>query len=222
MLSAEQLNRLKSYCRSAGAPYYEVQVELVDHMAAMMEHQLAEGVNFEQAFAAVKKQFPAESLQQIVRAKEKVLLLSYLRLFIGCWKAFFTWPKLLILVSLYAFTWLITPYMNARDMVFIGHQLVALYGGMYLWAHKDIVRKNRQQAQHRMLSFRITYYTGGVMAFLLLLLLYLYSWNEATALFLAPLLKYFYPLFLLLVVSFYHVQVVFHQNLRQQFRHAFR
>lgn len=221
MLTREQLKQLEQFCRSSGASYYEVQVELVDHMAEIVEHQIAEGADFERAFTQMKKQFPSVSMRKIVGAKEKFLLKSYLRLFAGCWWSFFTWPKLLILVSLYALIWLISPYMSSKDMVFIGHNLVALYGGIHIWVNKNLVRKNLDEAKHKLLSIRITYYIGAIIAALMLLQFYLLWWNETTAIIIAPLLNYFYPLFLLLVVSFYHTQVIFHQNLRQQFRNAF-
>jgi hypothetical protein len=222
MLTNEQIQQLKQYCLKSGVPYYEVQVELVDHMAEWMEARLqTPGASFEKVFPELKFAFSPKVLRQIQTEKEKHILRAYLQLLNESWLAFFTWPKILVLICLYLFMWLIGPYIKTDELILVGISLINLYGAGVFMANNDIVKKNRDEQKAKLLSVRVSYYVTIGLALLVILQYYLFWWNESTALLLASALKWVYPLFVLLMASFYHTQVNFHKKLRERYQQAF-
>lgn len=223
MLNTDQLNQIDSYCKKAGVAYFEVKVELIDHMVEWMEaRQTATGISFEEALADMKTIFSPAVLKQIQTEKEKLLLNAYLRLLKENWLSFFNWPKILVLICLYLFMWLVGPYIKADQLIFVGISLINLYGAGLFMANNDIVKKNWDDQKEKLLSVRVSYYVTSGLTLLVILQYYLFWWNESTASLLAPALKWWYPLYVLLMVSFYHTQVRFHQKLRNRYRQAFR
>ena len=58
--------------------YYDVQCEMVDHIASDIEHQLKEGNNtFEEAFQTAKEKWNAKELQKLEISKNKSLRAKY-------------------------------------------------------------------------------------------------------------------------------------------------
>lgn len=222
MLTNEQIQQLKQYCLKSGVPYYEVQVELVDHMAEWMEARLqTSGASFEKVFPELKLAFSPKILRQIQTEKEKHILRAYLQLLKESWLAFFTWPKILVLICLYLLVWLLDFYIPEKYLMKAGTVIVLFYGIIFIQSNRNIIVQNVDNAREKLLSIEVHNTVSGVMFTLIYAPYIMFWWDESIAGLLLSSIKWVYPLYVLLLVSFFHTQVNFHQQLRNRYRQAF-
>jgi hypothetical protein len=94
-LSKEQINRLYRYVNDNGVEYFDVQVELVDHIASKIEEQLDlyPETPTDEVFEQTLKRFKQRGFKQVVKEKEKQVARQYRRYWREGLKEFFTWPK---------------------------------------------------------------------------------------------------------------------------------
>ncbi len=97
-LSEEQIERLFAFVRSCSVKHYDVQVELVDHLATAIEEKLEDNPekSFQEAFWEVHRSFGPLGFTDFVQSKTKAVNKHALRLW---WKEFvlwFSWPKMVL------------------------------------------------------------------------------------------------------------------------------
>jgi hypothetical protein len=87
MLTKEQIDYLFDFCKAQGVKYYDVQVELVDHLANAIEKELAQHSDwsFQKALDVVFASFGYVNFKPLVREKQKAIQAYCWRL----WGAFF-------------------------------------------------------------------------------------------------------------------------------------
>lgn len=95
-LSSEQIESLFTFVEQRNVKYYDVQMELVDHLASAIEQkwQTDPGLSFEEAFRHEQRQFNRYDFKQIIEEKEEALSRKYRKIerrYIG---DFFSWPKI--------------------------------------------------------------------------------------------------------------------------------
>ena len=109
-LSEEQIQVLFDFTKRKYVHFYDLQSEIVDHLAAAIEDKMSENskLSFEQALNEVYSRFGIFGFSHVVREKEKQIDKQATLML---WKeivSLFTWPhlllSLLILISLYTLT----------------------------------------------------------------------------------------------------------------------
>lgn len=102
MLTSEQIESLFTFCRKHYVYYYDVQVELVDHLANAIESEMESDprISFEKALEKVHKSFGIMGFATVVAEKEKMVLKQGRKLFWSTIKEQFTWPEVLLFFSL--------------------------------------------------------------------------------------------------------------------------
>jgi hypothetical protein len=102
MLTAGQIQQLFVFCESKRVQYYDVQVELVDHLANAIETRMQENpdLSFEKALDLTYQDFGIFGFSKIVSAKEEAVMERQRHFFYTTVKAHFRWPKLLLLLLL--------------------------------------------------------------------------------------------------------------------------
>ena len=105
MLEAEQINQITTYCESRGVQYYDVQMELVDHLADMIENLQKANIilSFSEALEMTGKQFSDDEFKAIVNNKKNQLIGRFKRMWWEEFVSYFTVPKIaftLLLVGL--------------------------------------------------------------------------------------------------------------------------
>lgn len=102
MLTAGQIQQLFAFCESKRVQYYDVQVELVDHLANAIEIRMQNdpGLSFEKALELTYQDFGIFGFSKIVSAKEQAVMERQCQFFYATVKAHFTWPKLVLLLLL--------------------------------------------------------------------------------------------------------------------------
>jgi hypothetical protein len=107
-VTEDQVEKLFQFCRDHYVPFYDLQVELVDHMASSIEDQWNSypEMPFEKALHNSFKSFGVYGFSRIKRLKARELRRNNRRLIYQVFLDFYRWPKLLltVLLSLLLFT----------------------------------------------------------------------------------------------------------------------
>lgn len=102
MLTDEQVQELYAYCNRKGIHYYDIQVEMVDHMANAIEAKMLTNpaVEFKQALEEVHVSFGSFGLREIVREKTNAMAKHYRKMRMRLFLSYFTPPKLMLTLLL--------------------------------------------------------------------------------------------------------------------------
>lgn len=107
MLTAQQIESLYRFCKKHYVHHYDVQTELVDHLATAIEEKMQQqpGIAFEQALDEVYKGFGYSGFAKIVAARTSQMQKRHNQLRRRFFFSYFTWPKigftLFLLAALY-------------------------------------------------------------------------------------------------------------------------
>lgn len=101
-LNESQIDHLFQFVRSKYVRYYDVQLELVDHLASAIEKEMAshEFLTFEQALQRVYGRWPITGFAQFIEEKRKGLKKYWRRRFWAYLRQYFRLPKILIALLL--------------------------------------------------------------------------------------------------------------------------
>jgi len=101
-LTPEQIEELFTFCSKRNVKEYEIQVELVDHLASSIEAQLKHNttLSFYEALGITYSNFGANGFKEIVRIKRKMFRRKYNILFLKFLAAFFQLPRIILTLFL--------------------------------------------------------------------------------------------------------------------------
>lgn len=102
-LTDTQINELFAFCKRHYVHYYDVQVELVDHLANAIEEKINANpsLSFEKALDEVYKTFGYKGFAGIVSAKTTAINKQYRKLRYKLFFEYFTWPKAMFTLMLF-------------------------------------------------------------------------------------------------------------------------
>jgi SPX domain protein involved in polyphosphate accumulation len=91
-LSAEQIERLYQFTRQHYVEYYDLQTELVDHLANAIEEQWQQNpkLSFEEALQIEFKKFGVFGFMDVVEQRQSALNKKYNKLVLNELKTFFS------------------------------------------------------------------------------------------------------------------------------------
>jgi hypothetical protein len=113
MLSKEQIDYLYDFCYSEGVIYYDVQVELVDHLANAIEKELANdpGWTFEKALIIAVNSFGDKKFKSLLENQRAAARQYCQRIFLSNILRQLAWPSTwLILAAFLSGFWLLDPH----------------------------------------------------------------------------------------------------------------
>lgn len=101
-LNQEQIQALFRFCEKKSVRYYDLQVELVDHLAERIEEEMMadQQLSFEAALEKVYKGFGLFGFAHIVQDKERALRRQHNKTWMKEVSKFFTIPKILLTAML--------------------------------------------------------------------------------------------------------------------------
>jgi hypothetical protein len=103
MLTKEQIDFLFKFCHQHYVHFYEVQAELVDHLATLIEQELEKdpSLSFESALDRAYNQLGGyKGMQKVQEEKKKQVRRAHARLRWRIFLAYFRWPKALFTATL--------------------------------------------------------------------------------------------------------------------------
>jgi hypothetical protein len=164
-LTTEQINRLYRYVNDKGVEYFDIQIELVDHIASIIEERWNNysEQSVDETLNGVLVAFEKYGFKRLVREKERQVARQYRRYFWQNFKSFFSWPKVLFTAVL---TWVLFEFIqktNVNALQQISDSLmfpilgIALIYGIFLFVRRLLML--------RKLSFTSYNIGGGFILF---------------------------------------------------------
>lgn len=100
-LTQDQIEHLYNFTRQHYVEWYDLQTELVDHLANGIEQIWDKNpkLTFEEALQIEFKKFGVFGFMNVVEAKQKFLSKKYNGLILNHFKTFFTFPKIILTVA---------------------------------------------------------------------------------------------------------------------------
>lgn len=146
-LTNQQIDQLFDFTKKHLVEHYDVQVELVDHLANAIEDQWKENPNisFEDALKAEFKKFGVFGFSGLVEQKQVALKNHYWKIIKKEIVSFFTIPKILFSGAL--FYTLFRFYSNPSELgeqLWFGLKIVLFIGSILLWIYQNQQLKKNQ------------------------------------------------------------------------------
>lgn len=142
-LTKEEIAELFSYCERRGVIYHDVQIELVDHLASLIEEHWKEQADDPYKYALYKafKKFGPNGFMQVKEQKQKALNRKYRRILWNYLLEFYRWPKMLLTLVLSLGVFTLLQYVNQIHWLFVGYMVVivtgaAIYDSKFKTKHK--------------------------------------------------------------------------------------
>jgi hypothetical protein len=113
-LHKEQIDALFHFTAKKYVHWYDLQVELVDHLASRIEEEMdaAPALPFEKALEKVYKGFGIFGFANIVKEKQSQLERHSRKLWWAAFRSYFGWPKILLLVGITGLLWKLSGLMT--------------------------------------------------------------------------------------------------------------
>ena len=133
-LTKDEIAELYSYCQRRGVTHYDVQIELVDHLASLIEEHWKKQADDPYKYALYKafKKFGPNGFKQVKEQKQKALNRKYRRILWNYLLEFYCWPKMLLTLALSLGMLLLFQYVNQLHWLFVAYMLV-LCGGAAIY-----------------------------------------------------------------------------------------
>ncbi len=146
-LTPQQIDRLYQFTRQHYVEWYDLQTELVDHLANAIEQQWQENpkISFEDALNIEFKKFGVFGFMDVVEKRQAALQKRYSKLVWKHFKEFFTIPKIVVTLFSTAFLFLIfRNYSQAEILITTLFMIVLITFWMSLFYQS---RKNKKEHQ---------------------------------------------------------------------------
>jgi hypothetical protein len=141
-LTQEQIERLYQFTRQHYVEYYDLQTELVDHLANAIEAEWQENpkLTFEEILQKEFKKFGVFGFMDVVEKRQATLNRKYNGIIWNHFKTFFTLPKFILTTALVGLIYiLLKTSIYKADIVLIAFGIIILsfYFFMIYFAHKN-------------------------------------------------------------------------------------
>ena len=128
-LTPEQIERLYQFTRQHYVEYYDLQTELVDHLANAIEPQWQENLKltFEEILQKEFKKFGVFGFMDVVEKRQAALNRKYNGIIWNHFKAFFTIPKIILTTTLVGLIYfLLNISLYKADVVLVAFVIIIL------------------------------------------------------------------------------------------------
>lgn len=162
----EQIEQLYDFTRQHFVEYYDLQTELVDHLANAIETtwQQQPGLSFENALQAEFKKFGIFGFSDVVERRQVALSKKYYRLMWSYFKQFFKLPHILLTLLLMFVTYKILKFEPMLFLVFMGIVLITIL--VKVIVYKGRYGKKVKDTGKRWLLEEIINNCGGITGFI--------------------------------------------------------
>lgn len=164
-LTAEQIEKLYAFTRQHYVEYYDLQTELVDHLANAIEAQWEQNSkrSFEEALQIEFKKFGVFGFMEVVEKRQAALQKKYHKLVWNELKNFFRWPKIIGTLATIGIVFYALKLFQ-QDVVIVQMAFVVLvvsfFVGIFWLSRKN--KKNRQKTGKKWLLKEIIFGYGSI------------------------------------------------------------
>lgn len=161
MLTNELKEQLFAFTKKKQVHYYDVQVELVDHLASSIEDEMEQDpkLSFESALQKVYKRFGIFGFTHVVQEKQRAVEVLNKRIWKSSFKSFFTLPKLFLSLSIFMLAYYMGQFLSPgiRYLVFAGIWLAL----QILEYYNRFRTKPQRSDTHLLLTQNVTMFSGS-------------------------------------------------------------
>ena len=164
-LTAFQIQQLFLFTEKKYVKYYDLQVELVDHLAIRIEEEMSANnkINFEQALEKVYTDFGIFGFSKVVQEKEQQFVRMGRRLLRKELLHFFRWPEIMLVAFIATISWQLTLWIS-MDILFPAFFIT--WAAMSLLLIISIVRNTKKQKKKLLsIQFSPAAVNGSVFSF---------------------------------------------------------
>lgn len=147
-LTTSQIEQLYQFTSQHYVKWYDLQSELVDHLANAIEKQIRENpiLSFEQALKIEFSKFGVFGFMDVVEERQKFLGKKYRRLIWKYYKDFFKIPKIFgIFLSIYAVTIFMGYFHNPKDVFMSIYFLILTITFAFYFRAKQILNQKEKK-----------------------------------------------------------------------------
>jgi hypothetical protein len=172
--SEEQIEQLYTFTKIHFVEHYDLQTELVDHLANGIESQqsINPSLTFEHALKLEFKKFGVCGFNDIIQEKTKAMSKRYRTLLWRFFKEWFKWPKALLTMTLIGFQCVMLDLLKDADMkynVCMGTLFfLVLFTMYYMFKTKRTRELLMNQGGKKWILGEIIYNYGWITSFLLI------------------------------------------------------
>lgn len=143
-LSSEQIERLYQFTRQHYVEYYDLQTELVDHLANAIEEQWQENpeLSFDEALQIEFKKFGVFGFMNVVEQRQSALNKKYGKMVWNELKTFFSVPKIIGTISAIGIVFYLMKQLN-EDFWIVQSVFLALIVAYFIGI-AILIRKNKK------------------------------------------------------------------------------
>lgn len=165
MLTKEQIDRLFDFCQKHHVRHYDVQLELVDHLANAIEEKMSadKNLSFEKALTNVHAGFGVLGFAGVVNARARVMGRQYVKLEKKVFLSYFTLPKIAMTACLFLLLMLPRRFFTGDELSYFA---LALSASLLIF-EIYITRKGRKlikKQRRTLLLTEIPYYESWLSA----------------------------------------------------------
>lgn len=164
-LSSEHIERLYAFTRQHYVEYYDLQTELVDHLANAIEEQWQENpkLSFEEVLQKEFKKFGVFGFMEVVEKRQVALNKKYNKLVWSELKTFFSLPKIIGTLAAIGIVFYSLKYFQ-EDVLIVQIAFLALviffFLGIFMLSRKN--KKNQRQTGKKWLLKEIIFGYGSL------------------------------------------------------------
>jgi hypothetical protein len=168
-LTAPQIDHLFTFTRQHYVEWYDLQSELVDHLANAIETQWQEKPkrNFDEALNVEFKKFGVFGFMDVIEKRQAILKKKYNGLVWQHFKDFFGIPKIVLTLVMTLGLYLVLKLSDYREYIFLGIFLVLFIVIFYeVYKNHKATKKRKQSGEKRWLFEEIIHnygYFGGIL-----------------------------------------------------------
>lgn len=145
-LTTSQIDQLFTFTRQHYVEWYDLQSELVDHLANAIEAQIQENPNltFDQALNIEFKKFGVFGFMDVVESRQAALGKKYNAIVWLHFKTFFAVPKIVLTVAMIAVFYTVLKVITIKEYVFMGFYIL-LIAAMFYEIYKSHKTRNNKK-----------------------------------------------------------------------------
>ena len=146
-LTSEQIYRLYQFTRQHYVEWYDLQTELVDHLANAIEQQWQENpkISFEEALQIEFKKFGVFGFMDVIKEKQVALSKKYKKFVWNELVTFFTLPKIILTVLFTIFFYYLFQYLFLKSLLDAFHLSIAFIGFIFAFRINSKYQKYKKE-----------------------------------------------------------------------------
>lgn len=146
-MTSEHLNQIHKFIRDSGIRYYDLEMEVADHISEWIVRDMElHKCSFDASFNRLPEYFSGVELKLIQKSRKKYLSDKYYTFFVNEWLKFFTWPKLILQILFITLSILFFSLIQENNWIvsYLSHlfqvQLLILFGAGFFYRFREMYK----------------------------------------------------------------------------------